>query len=104
MGEWRGERSEGREPAHGGEKMTASVRRVATGAEDPEWIAIVSGLSEGERVMTMSASPVKDGGQGQEARGERRPGGLVEGETPGVMTGRMGPMGGMAPASRRQPR
>jgi len=83
--------------------MTASVRRVATGAEDPEWIGIVSGLSEGERVITMSASPVKDGAQVR-PEGARRPGGLVEGETPGVMTGRMGPMGGMAPASRRQPR
>lgn len=40
---------------------TATVRPVTTGANDANGIAITSGLQEGEKIVTMSASPLKDG-------------------------------------------
>jgi HlyD family secretion protein len=40
---------------------TASIRSVETGVQDANGIAITSGLREGEKIVVMSASTVKDG-------------------------------------------
>jgi hypothetical protein len=54
-------------------KQTAEQRPVVTGISDADWIAIASGLSAGEKVVTMSASQVRDGqkiGSGRRGRGQ----------------------------------
>jgi RND family efflux transporter MFP subunit len=61
---------------------TAAVRPVRTGATDGKLVQIVSGLSAGDRVVTLSYQPVRDGqkvrtgGEGQGRGGQGRgPGG-----------------------------
>jgi len=44
-----------------GKGNKAKHQPVVTGASDSKWIAITSGLDEGCKVVTMSASPVRDG-------------------------------------------
>jgi RND family efflux transporter MFP subunit len=60
-----------------GADMVARTRKVVTGAEDPQGIQIVSGLTAVDRVVTMSAMPIKDG---RKVRPEgSRPGGATQG-------------------------
>lgn len=62
------------------EKNVAHQVKVETGSEDPKTIEIVKGLADGERVVTLSYMPVRDGqqvslgrpeGGGQGNRGNR---------------------------------
>jgi hypothetical protein len=41
----------------------AQVRKVRTGAEDAAGIAILDGIKSGDKIVIMTASPIKDGQQ-----------------------------------------
>jgi len=45
------------------DKMTAHLTPVTTGGEDPQYIEIKTGVSAGDKVVTLSYSPVRDGQQ-----------------------------------------
>jgi len=50
----------------------AERRPVTTGVEDTDYVAITEGLAPGEKVVTMSAMPLKDGSANQAGRRQAR--------------------------------
>lgn len=78
-----------------GKDNKAEQRPVVTGLSDAKWIAITAGLLPGEKVVTMSATTVRDGqqlnwgqrrprGSGRGRRGQRSPAG--DGAAPGAQS------------------
>lgn len=75
------------------DKMTASVRQVKVGATDGAKVLILEGVKPGEKVVTLSYSPVRDGGKvtlsgGREGGGSG--GGGARGSGPGGQGGGRG--------------